>query len=64
MSTHTVTLTIVAKHRLGDLSDDQRTHVEIDGDGGKEHMVQAFATLLQAAGYGSEVVSKVEGLEL
>lgn len=61
MSTHTVALTIIASYPHGDK---QRTHVEIDGDGGKEHMVQAFATLLQAAGYGSDVVSKVECLDI
>ncbi len=58
--THRVTITIIGKYMHGEK---EHASVSINGDGGIEHMFDAFKVALLAAGYPMVVVNKLDELD-
>lgn len=59
--THVVEITISAAYPHGGK---ERASVSISGDGGLEHMMEAFKTALVAAGFSMALAAKIDDLDI
>ena len=58
--THTVTITVTGNYQHGAK---QHASVSMSGDGGLDHMIEAFKASLVAAGFSVETAAKLDALE-
>ena len=58
--THTVTITVTGNYPHGAK---QHASVSMSGDGGLDHMIEAFKASLVAAGFSMATAAKLDGLE-
>ena len=58
--THTVTITVTGNFPHGAK---QHASVSMSGDGGLDHMIEAFKASLVAAGFRTETAAKLDALE-
>jgi len=58
--THKISITIYGRYTDGY---DQHAHIEVHGDGGLEHMMDAFRAALLASGFAVETVNSVKVVE-
>ena len=59
--THNITITIDGNYPHGKK---QHSQVSIGGDGGLEHMLEAFKSSLLAAGFSVDLVKKLDELDI
>ncbi len=55
--THTVTITVTGRYHHGEA---QHASVTIAGDGGIDHMIDAFKAALVAAGFAPDTAGRLE----
>jgi len=55
--THLVTITVTGRYLDGER---QHSSVTVAGDGGLDHMIDAFQAALVAAGFSTETAAKLE----
>lgn len=60
MTTHTITVTVVGRNMHGE---DERSSVEIAGDGSLDHHLQAYVAALVASGFATDTAAKLLTLE-
>ena len=58
--THTVTITVTGNYPHGAK---QHASVSMSGDGGLDHMIEAFKASLVAAGFSTETAAKLDSLQ-
>lgn len=59
--THKVEITVSGKYQHGT---NQYASISIGGDGGLEHMIYAFKSILIAAGFSMDLVKKLDELDV